>query len=108
MEQLKQVTEAGADFALSPVMFTREMLDYCRERGVISVPGAFTPSEIYTQLTWGADIVKVFPAVTVGPSYFRQLAGPLGSDVYKRQPTRWAVSWDGTMAKRRRMSAARS
>ena len=78
MEQLKQVTEAGADFALSPVMFTREMLDYCRERGVISVPGAFTPSEIYTQLTWGADIVKVFPAVTVGPSYFRQLAGPLG------------------------------
>lgn len=79
MEQLKQVIAAGADFALSPVMFTREMLDYCRERGVISVPGAFTPSEIYTQLTWGADIVKVFPAVTVGPSYFRQLAGPLGS-----------------------------
>lgn len=78
MEQLQQVTAAGADFALSPVMFTREMLDYCRERGVISVPAGFTPSEIYTQLTWGADIVKVFPAVTAGPSYFRQLAGPLG------------------------------
>ena len=65
-------------FVLSPVMFTREMLDYCRERKVIAVPAAFTPSEIYAQLTGGADIVKVFPAVTVGPSYFRQLAGPLG------------------------------
>lgn len=69
---------ARADFVLSPVMFTREMLDYCRERKVIAVPAAFTPSEIYAQLTGGADIVKVFPAVTVGPSYFRQLAGPLG------------------------------
>ena len=46
---------------------------------MIAVPAAFTPSEIYTQLAWGADIVKVFPAVTVGPSYFRQLAGPLGA-----------------------------
>lgn len=79
MEQLHDVVGAGADFVLSPVMFTREMLGYCRERKVIAVPAAFTPSEIYTQLTWGADIVKVFPAVTVGPSYFRQLAGPLGA-----------------------------
>ena len=79
MEQLHDVVSAGADFVLSPVMFTREMLGYCRERKVIAVPAAFTPSEIYTQLTWGADIVKVFPAVTVGPSYFRQLAGPLGA-----------------------------
>lgn len=78
MEQLHDVVSAGADFVLSPVMFTREMLGYCRERKVIAVPAAFTPSEIYTQLTWGAHIVKVFPAVTVGPSYFRQLAGPLG------------------------------
>ena len=79
MEQLHDVVGAGADFVLSPVMFTREMLGYCRERKVIAVPAAFTPSEIYTQLAWGADIVKVFPAVTVGPSYFRQLAGPLGA-----------------------------
>ena len=79
MEQLHDVVSAGADFVLSPVMFTREMLGYCQERKVIAVPAAFTPSEIYTQLTWGADIVKVFPAVTVGPSYFRQLAGPLGA-----------------------------
>lgn len=78
MEQLHDVVGAGADFVLSPVMFTREMLGYCRERKVIAAPAAFTPSEIYTQLAWGADIVKVFPAVTVGPSYFRQLAGPLG------------------------------
>ena len=41
MEQLQDVVAAGADFVLSPVMFTREMLDYCRERKVIAVPAAF-------------------------------------------------------------------
>ena len=46
MEQLQDVVAAGADFVLSPVMFTREMLDYCREREVIAVPAAFTHGEI--------------------------------------------------------------
>lgn len=78
MEQLQAATEAGADFVLSPIMFTKEMLSYCRDRNVISVPGAFSPGEIWMQLAWGADIVKVFPAATVGSDYFRQLAGPFG------------------------------
>lgn len=78
MEQLEAVTEAGVDFVLSPIMFSKEMLEYCHARNVIAVPAAFTPSEIFTQLAWGADIVKVFPASVAGPEYFRQLAGPLG------------------------------
>ena len=57
----------------------QKMLNYCKQHNVIAVPGAFTPSEIAESLEMGADIVKVFPAVTVGPSYFRQLAGPLGA-----------------------------
>lgn len=78
MEQLKEVMDAGVDFVLSPIMFTREMLDCCRSGGVTSVPAALTPTEILTQLAWGADIVKVFPAATVGPAYFKQLKGPMG------------------------------
>ncbi|OCN00540.1 2-dehydro-3-deoxyphosphogluconate aldolase [Clostridium sp. W14A] len=77
-EALEDVVDAGVDFVLSPVTFTREMLRYCREKNVISVPGAFSPSEVAAQFERGADIVKIFPAVTVGPSYFKQLSGPMG------------------------------
>ena len=44
--------------------------------GAVSVPGAFTATEILTAWRGGADIVKVFPA-SVGPSYFRDIRGPL-------------------------------
>lgn len=78
MEALAEVVDAGANFVLSPTAFTPEMLHYCQEHQVVSVPGAFSPSEIAQQFSLGADIVKVFPAITVGPAYFHQLAGPMG------------------------------
>jgi 2-dehydro-3-deoxyphosphogluconate aldolase/(4S)-4-hydroxy-2-oxoglutarate aldolase len=78
MEALKEVIAAGADFVLSPTVYTKEMLDYCKGHLVISVPGAYSPSELCQQFAWGADIVKVFPAVTAGPTFFKQLQGPLG------------------------------
>lgn len=78
MDALADAVEAGADFVLSPTVFSQQMLDYCKKNKVISVSGALTPSEIAEQFARGADIVKVFPAVTVGPCYFRQLAGPMG------------------------------
>lgn len=78
MDALVDVVDAGVDFVLSPTTFTPEMLQYCREHRVISVPGAFSPSEVASQFLHGADIVKVFPAVTAGSTYFHQLAGPMG------------------------------
>jgi 2-dehydro-3-deoxyphosphogluconate aldolase/(4S)-4-hydroxy-2-oxoglutarate aldolase len=41
------------------------------------MPGAFTPTEILAAWDAGADIVKVFPADTVGPAFFKALRGPL-------------------------------
>jgi len=41
------------------------------------IPGAFTPTEIYTAYSLGADIVKIFPAVKFGPDYLRAVRGPL-------------------------------
>ncbi len=40
------------------------------------MPGAMTPTEIFAAWTAGADAVKVFPATSLGPRYFRDLAGP--------------------------------
>jgi 2-dehydro-3-deoxyphosphogluconate aldolase/(4S)-4-hydroxy-2-oxoglutarate aldolase len=44
---------------------------------VLVAPGAFTPTEILNAWKEGADIVKVFPATSLGPKYFKDLKGPL-------------------------------
>jgi 2-dehydro-3-deoxyphosphogluconate aldolase / (4S)-4-hydroxy-2-oxoglutarate aldolase len=41
------------------------------------MPGAYTPTEILTAWEAGADIVKVFPADTLGPTFLKALRGPL-------------------------------
>lgn len=70
------VIAAGADFVVSPVM-DRDMVQACREAEILVVPGAFTPTEIVAAWRAGADIVKVFPATSLGPQFFRDLRGPL-------------------------------
>ena len=73
---LEAVARAGARFVVSPV-FRREVVETGRVRGIVTIPGAFTPTEILEAWSAGGDLVKVFPACAVGPSYFRELAGPL-------------------------------
>ena len=75
--QADQAIAGGAKFLLGPKIFNTNF-SLAKERGVVTVPSAFTPSEIQVMFDEGADIVKVFPAVTVGPTYFKQLAGPFG------------------------------
>jgi 2-dehydro-3-deoxyphosphogluconate aldolase/(4S)-4-hydroxy-2-oxoglutarate aldolase len=70
------VIAAGADFVVSPIT-DRDMIVACREAGVLVAPGAFTPTEIVSAWHAGADIVKVFPATSLGPQFFRDLRGPL-------------------------------
>jgi Entner-Doudoroff aldolase len=65
---------AGARFILSPVL-AQEVIQAAKERGVVAIPGAYTPTEIYAAYRSGADIVKVFPATS--PAYIRDIAGPL-------------------------------
>ncbi len=66
---------AGARFILSPSLDIG-IIRRTRDLGAVSVPGAFTATEILTAWRNGASIVKVFPA-SVGPAYFRDLRGPL-------------------------------
>jgi 2-dehydro-3-deoxyphosphogluconate aldolase/(4S)-4-hydroxy-2-oxoglutarate aldolase len=70
------VIAAGADFVVSPIL-DPDMVMACREAGVLVAPGAFTPTEIVAAWRAGADIVKVFPATSLGPQFFRDLRGPL-------------------------------
>jgi len=67
--------DAGAKFILSPSLDI-ETIQVTKELGAVSVPGAFTATEVLAAWRNGADIVKVFPA-SVGASYLRDLRGPL-------------------------------
>lgn len=65
---------AGAKFIVSPSLDT-ETIRVTKQLGAVSIPGAFTATEILSAYNSGADIIKVFPA-SVGANYFRDLRGP--------------------------------
>jgi len=72
----RQVIDAGARFVVSPV-FRPLLTGLCHERGVPAMPGCFTPTEILDAWEGGADLVKVFPATSLGPGFIKDIRGPL-------------------------------
>lgn len=73
-----RVIDAGARFVVSPIL-SRAVIDACHERQTPAIPGCLTPTEIVTAIEAGAEIVKVFPATSLGPGYIKDLRGPLPS-----------------------------
>ncbi len=67
---------AGADFIVSPIL-NKDVIAIAKRYGKIVIPGAFTPTEILSAWEAGADVVKVFPATKLGPSFFKDVRGPL-------------------------------
>ncbi len=71
----EEAISAGAKFIVSPAL-NIETIRSTKNRGAVSIPGAFTATEILSAYSSGGDIIKVFPA-SVGADYFRDLRGPL-------------------------------
>lgn len=67
---------AGAEFIVSPTV-SRDVIACCRRYSKLSMPGALTPTEIFTAWEAGADIVKVFPSEITGPAYLKAVHAPL-------------------------------
>ena len=68
--------EAGAQFLVTPCVVV-DVIAAAHEHAVPVLPGAMTPTEIFSAWTQGADIVKVFPASHVGgASYIKALKAP--------------------------------
>jgi 2-dehydro-3-deoxyphosphogluconate aldolase / (4S)-4-hydroxy-2-oxoglutarate aldolase len=68
---------AGAEFLFAPTL-NEETIKVANRYGKIAIPGVFTPTEMLQAYEWGADIVKIFPASTLGPSFIKDVRGPLG------------------------------
>jgi 2-dehydro-3-deoxyphosphogluconate aldolase / (4S)-4-hydroxy-2-oxoglutarate aldolase len=75
-ETARSVLLAGAEYIVAPTV-NLDVIRLCQRYDKLVMPGAFTPTEILTAWEAGADIVKVFPADTVGPPFFKALRGPL-------------------------------
>jgi 2-dehydro-3-deoxyphosphogluconate aldolase/(4S)-4-hydroxy-2-oxoglutarate aldolase len=67
---------AGAEFIVAPTL-NLNVIQLCHRYDKLVLPGAFTPTEILTAWEAGADIVKVFPADVLGPTFFKAMRGPL-------------------------------
>ena len=65
---------AGATFLISPTT-NPEVIHIAKNAGVVSIPGAYTATEILAAHKLGADIVKVFPAPDA--AYIKNIRGPL-------------------------------
>ncbi|MBR4061050.1 MAG: bifunctional 4-hydroxy-2-oxoglutarate aldolase/2-dehydro-3-deoxy-phosphogluconate aldolase [Lachnospiraceae bacterium] len=76
IEQVKAAYEAGAEFIVSPNT-NKAVIELTKELGMLSVPGALTPTEITYAWDCGADMVKVFPADDMGFHYIWNIRGPL-------------------------------
>lgn len=75
-EQVKMTAEAGGRYIISPDANV-DVIRYTKELGLISMPGALTPTEIQTAHLAGADYVKLFPAANFGPAYVKAVKAPL-------------------------------
>jgi 2-dehydro-3-deoxyphosphogluconate aldolase / (4S)-4-hydroxy-2-oxoglutarate aldolase len=67
---------SGAEFIVSPTV-NLDVIKLCHRYDKLSIPGAFTPTEVLTAWEAGADIVKIFPCDVAGPPHLKALAGPL-------------------------------
>lgn len=74
-ETARAAIMSGAQFIFSPTTDV-ETIEITKRYGVVSIPGAMTPTEILTAYEHGADIIKIFPAESLGPKYFKNVAGP--------------------------------
>lgn len=74
--QAEAAYKAGACFIVSPNTDT-SIIARTKELGMVSIPGAMTPSEIMCAYNAGANIVKLFPAASLGLAYLKDIRAPI-------------------------------
>jgi 2-dehydro-3-deoxyphosphogluconate aldolase / (4S)-4-hydroxy-2-oxoglutarate aldolase len=75
-EIAQQFIDAGADYIIAPTL-DPDTAQVCVNNQIPWIPGCFSPSEIHTAYKLGAEVIKLFPAGTLGPEYVRHILAPL-------------------------------
>lgn len=76
LEQLEGAHKAGAQFIIAP-NFNPSIVSGTKERGMVSIPGTMTPTEILAAYYGGADFVKLFPSGWLGFDYIKDILAPI-------------------------------
>ena len=66
----------GGQFIISPDV-NEDVIRRTCELGMVSIPGALTPTEVMTAHRAGADFVKLFPAGNLGAGYVKAVRAPI-------------------------------
>jgi len=74
-ESAERAVSVGAEFIVTPALLT-EVIEFCKKKSVPVFPGAMSPTEVLAAHRAGAEMVKVFPAGSLGPGYIKSLKGP--------------------------------
>ena len=75
-KQVELTYNAGGKFIISPDTYDK-VIKKSVELGLVSMPGALTPTEIQTANRLGADYVKLFPITNLGVGYLKAVKAPL-------------------------------
>lgn len=75
VEDTKKAIDAGAQFIISPYL-NMDVITATKRVGALSIPGAFTPTEIVNAYNNGGDIIKVFPA-SGNINHIKEVRAPL-------------------------------
>ncbi|MBO9612631.1 MAG: bifunctional 4-hydroxy-2-oxoglutarate aldolase/2-dehydro-3-deoxy-phosphogluconate aldolase [Dyadobacter sp.] len=75
-DDLDAALDAGAQFIVTPVL-SKKVVKSCVKKGVPVFPGAYTPTEIFQAWSWGASMVKIYPATALGPGYIKDVKAPM-------------------------------
>ncbi len=76
IEQVQAAYDAGAKYIISPHT-DADIIKKTKSLGIVSIPGALTPSEIVMAHNAGADFVKLFPAGNFGLEYIKAVMSPI-------------------------------
>jgi len=77
IEDAKKAIKAGASYIVSP-NFNEKVVKFIKKEGLLSIPGACTPTEICMAHDAGGDIIKLFPFVEIGGlNFLKAIRGPL-------------------------------
>jgi 2-dehydro-3-deoxyphosphogluconate aldolase/(4S)-4-hydroxy-2-oxoglutarate aldolase len=80
-EDVENGKKAGAKIVVSPHT-SEEVIRATKNAGLISVPGVATPTEIADALRFGADVLKFFPASSLGVSYLKSVRDPFPGNTW--------------------------
>ena len=76
-QALADLSRLDLSYAMAPC-WCPELVEQAKARGILLVPGVFSPTEVHQAMRFGCRVVKLFPAASLGPGYWGRLHAPLG------------------------------